>query len=114
MTEYWMPYHLGPSFKRYKKRKIDNDDMNTSMGFLLPYPKTDLIDNENVVINNMEIGHSSMQGYRINMEDAHVIEEFTGINDHTLVGVFDGHGFVVLLKPTYLTQPYPNHKKLVF
>jgi serine/threonine protein phosphatase PrpC len=32
-----------------------------------------------------------MQGYRVNMEDAHVIEEFTGINDHTLVGVFDGH-----------------------
>jgi len=93
MTEYWIPYHLGPSFKRYKKRKIDNDDddMNTSMGFLLPHPKTDLIDNENVVINNLEIGHSSMQGYRVNMEDAHVIEEFTGINDHTLVGVFDGH-----------------------
>jgi len=91
MSDYWLPLHIGPSFKRYKKRKTDNDDMNTSMGFLLPHPKTDIIDNENVIINNLEIGHSSMQGYRVNMEDAHIIEEITSAKGHTLVGVFDGH-----------------------
>ena len=90
-SEYWLPLHIGPSFKRYKKQKIDNDDMNTSMGFLLPHPKTDIIDNENVKINNLEIGHSSMQGYRVNMEDAHIIEEIATAKGHILVGVFDGH-----------------------
>lgn len=91
----WLPYHLEPSFKRLKKRKADddnnNDDMNTSMGYLLTQPKTEILDNENTIICGLEIGHSSMQGYRVNMEDAHIIEEFNDIKDHILVGVFDGH-----------------------
>jgi len=93
-SEYWLPLHIGPSFKRYRKRKNNDeneDDLNKSYGYLLPHPKTDIIDGENIIINDIEIGHSSMQGYRIHMEDAHTIEEITSIKNHTFIGVFDGH-----------------------
>ena len=35
---------------------------------------------------------SAMQGLRKSMEDAHVITELAGVEHHSLIGVFDGHG----------------------
>jgi serine/threonine protein phosphatase PrpC len=56
-------------------------------------PKTDKIDHVNVMINGLEIGHSSMQGYRVSMEDAFIIESIGGCKGvpHTLVAILDGH-----------------------
>jgi len=36
------------------------------------------------------VGHSSIQGWRSNMEDKHVIEDLN-LAGHSILGVFDGH-----------------------
>jgi len=42
---------------------------------------------------NMKYGVSAMQGWRDEMEDAHIVAETPrGAEDHTIFAVFDGHG----------------------
>ena len=92
---YWVPMHKAQFLRSKKSIATDNskvDELNTTSGFLLPYPKTKLLDNETVYTSaGLEIAHSSMQGYRRQMEDAHIIEDFDSIRQHTLVAVLDGH-----------------------
>ncbi|CAD7963256.1 unnamed protein product [Amoebophrya sp. A120] len=62
------------------------------MGAYLSEPKRDK-DSENQSGDGWDLGASSMQGWRANMEDAHlVLPSFGGDSDTFLVGVFDGHG----------------------
>ena len=58
---------------------------------LMSKPKINKIDHMNVVINGLEIGHSSMQGYRVSMEDAFIIDSLDSIEQHTVVAILDGH-----------------------
>lgn len=85
----WVPYHRCPSIYSTRKPKFEND----LPSFLLSKPKTKKLDGENIITSSgIEIGHSSMQGYRKNMEDHHIIQDFNGkCVDHTLVAVMDGH-----------------------
>lgn len=49
---------------------------------------------EQVLVNGLEIGHSSMQGFRPSMEDTHIIQPITTtsyITNHTFLSIFDGH-----------------------
>lgn len=43
-----------------------------------------------MTLNGLEIGHASMQGYRVNMEDEYIIDRMDSLPDHTLVGIMDG------------------------
>jgi serine/threonine protein phosphatase PrpC len=42
--------------------------------------------------DGLEIGSAEMQGWRLEMEDAHITMSMTSKPDHTFVAVFDGHG----------------------
>lgn len=61
------------------------------MAHLMKNPNTEKLQCENVEVNGMNIGHASMQGYRVSMEDEHIIETFESLPDHTLVAIMDGH-----------------------
>lgn len=59
------------------------------MGNLLDTPITEK-DGESKEIHALKIGIAGMQGWRVEMEDAHAAEALN--DDHCLVAVFDGHG----------------------
>ena len=52
---------------------------------------TKKLDGMNVHLSGLEIGHTSMQGFRCHMEDRHIIKRFKSLPDHTLLAVLDGH-----------------------
>eukprot|EP01035_Chromulina_nebulosa_P021687 gene21687-28065_t len=60
-------------------------------GFISKYPHKDKIDSINKVCCGLEIGHSSIQGYRFEMEDHYIIEEMKSAPNHILVAIMDGH-----------------------
>lgn len=62
------------------------------MGALLDTPRTEKF-NESGEGNNLRYGLSSMQGWRISMEDAHcAITQLPGhLKDWSFFAVFDGH-----------------------
>lgn len=87
----WRPYHKGMFLYRRRNHSYDNGDFGMS-DFLLSEPNTVKVDNELKKTGSLlEIGHSSMQGYRKTMEDKHIISDFHQLTDHTLVAVMDGH-----------------------
>ncbi len=45
-------------------------------------PKTEVLDAENMFLNGIELGHSSIQGFRVSMEDAHIIGK---LNDSSYI-----------------------------
>jgi serine/threonine protein phosphatase PrpC len=57
------------------------------------YRSTPLTDKNTVVESNESIGYAAcgMQGWRVNMEDAHIANINLG-DDIYIFGVFDGHG----------------------
>jgi protein phosphatase 1B len=61
------------------------------MGNMLDSPKTEREGELYTSSTGISIGVSSMQGWRGEMEDAHVIEDLRSKPDHVIVGVFDGH-----------------------
>lgn len=65
----------------------------------LTVPKTEKLNCENVMHNGMEIGHASMQGLRVHMEDEHIIGTMESLQDHTFVAVMDGKCFVFHVAP---------------
>jgi serine/threonine protein phosphatase PrpC len=83
----WLPYHRSPSFARKRKQRVQEEEFPS---WLMPQPDTTHIGGENVHINGLEIGHSSIQGYRQSMEDQHIITKLSLAN-HTLVAILDGH-----------------------
>lgn len=63
------------------------------MGSLLDKPNTEYIHADEGAANGLKYGVSSMQGWRMEMEDAHTIEpDVDGVPGHSLFAVFDGHG----------------------
>lgn len=63
------------------------------MGNLLDMPKTEKLHGAQFVSSTgIHVGVSSMQGWRIEMEDAHVVCDFPSKPDHIFVAVYDGHG----------------------
>ena len=63
------------------------------MGTLLDKPVTEKEDTAMGECNGLKYGVSGMQGWRVDMEDAHtVVEQIEGVPDHSLFAVFDGHG----------------------
>jgi hypothetical protein len=76
---------------RARRERAKRDELLEMLSYgLLPRPMTQPLDEELVTVNGHEIGHSAIQGYRVNMEDKHVITELN-IPNHTLMAVFDGH-----------------------
>lgn len=83
----WRPLHKCPSFATPRKRqRVEEEEAPSAF---LNAPVTKKLNCENVTINGCEIGHASMQGYRVSMEDEHIIEGFE-LKDHTLVAIMDG------------------------
>jgi serine/threonine protein phosphatase PrpC len=60
------------------------------MGNYLESPRTE----KNTERHGSNVGISSMQGWRISMEDTHIATNMPNADDHTLFAVFDGHGGV--------------------
>ena len=58
---------------------------------MLDAPRTDK-DSERKSCNGLDIGVTGMQGWRLEMEDAHIAQEMPSRPDHVFVAVFDGHG----------------------
>jgi hypothetical protein len=85
----WLPYHRRPNSLPLFRRRPDLDDDVAIPGFLLKHPKTEILHPENKIFGDIEIGHASMQGYRVSMEDEHVIDHLH-LKDHLLVAVMDG------------------------
>ena len=72
--------HAKPHWRdasRLRKRSREQARASNLPAHLMAKPKTEHIDREIVTINDMEIGHDSIQGYRITMEDAHIIGKLT-------------------------------------
>ncbi len=67
----WKPWNKHPSFNTEKRSKKNDERSMLIASGLLGEPKMDRVDGENVVIGDLEIGHSSMQGYRPSMEGSH-------------------------------------------
>lgn len=61
------------------------------MGNFLETPNTN---KKSIKFNNagINIGATGMQGWRLEMEDAEIVESMPSKPDHTLLSVFDGHG----------------------
>lgn len=83
----WLPFHRQPHFSVQKKRTPDEN----GSPFFMSKPNTRKIHRENVLFNGtIEAGHSSMQGYRVHMEDERIIDSMTELSDHILVAIMDG------------------------
>jgi hypothetical protein len=90
----WIQFSKRPSFA-LKKQKFTSDrkekkGMNGG-GYFLPEASTDKVNSFNNVLSSLEIGHSSMQGYRPNMEDACIAVSLKDLPDHVCVSILDGH-----------------------
>jgi len=63
------------------------------MGNLLETPKVEKVDCELYTTStNLDCGGVGMQGWRVEMEDAHIMTDLPSLPSHTLLAVFDGHG----------------------
>lgn len=87
------------------------------MGNMLETPRVEKDGELYTSSTGISIGTSSMQGWRGEMEDAHVIGDLPSKPDHFIVGVFDGHGgskaakfaadnFVSILEDTLTWKDY--------
>jgi protein phosphatase 1G len=60
---------------------------------MLSEPNKEFVDSERGEATGITWGVSSIQGWRIEMEDQHLIVPFIpGLEEHSLYAVFDGHG----------------------
>ena len=88
----WIPYSKRPSFAfRQREAKFEEEKMSNGGGHLLDKAVLGKINSFNTVLNSLEIGHSSMQGYRVSMEDACIATTMDDLPDHVVVGILDGH-----------------------
>lgn len=73
----------------------------------LTEPVTEHLKCENVKLHGLEIGHASMQGLRVSMEDEHIIDGINSTKDHALVAIMDGKAaphVVLQMQSLYLTS----------
>lgn len=62
------------------------------MGTLLDKPEIDKTTECEAGKNGLEFGASAMQGWRVEMEDAHtIVSSCEGLEGHSFVAVYDGH-----------------------
>ena len=88
----WIPFSKRPSFAfRQRKNRSEDEVMSNGGGHLLDKAAIEKVNSFNTVLNSLEIGHSSMQGYRVTMEDACIAAVMDGLPDHIVVGILDGH-----------------------
>lgn len=89
----WIPFSKRPSFavSRRLKSSSDEEGMSAGGGHLLLEPVTQKVNSFNTTISSLEIGHSSMQGYRVSMEDAYIAVAMKDLPDHIIVAILDGH-----------------------
>ena len=59
-------------------------------GNLLDTPKTEKTSEEVTTRTGLSIGATGMQGWRLEMEDAHIAKDMPSQDDHTFLAVFDG------------------------
>ncbi len=85
----WLPYHRRPNSSSLYTRRHSEQEDEAIPGFLLKHPKTEILHPENTKLCGIEIGHASMQGYRVNMEDEHLIDQLS-LKDHLILAVMDG------------------------
>lgn len=62
------------------------------MGNLLDSPNTAKMSEPFTSSTGLVVGSSGMQGWRLEMEDAHISCDMPSIASHTFVAIFDGHG----------------------
>jgi len=63
------------------------------MGNLLDAPRTEKLHTECVVTSSgLDAGSAGIQGWRIEMEDSHIIADIPSLKSHTFLSIFDGHG----------------------
>jgi len=88
----WLPLHRQPCWlSRSRTQQREEDDYAWLPSHLNPVAKTDRIGECNVVLNGLEIGHSSIQGFRQAMEDQYIASVLESAPGHTLVAILDGH-----------------------
>jgi hypothetical protein len=89
----WIPFSNRPSFvvRRKKSNVAENKGMINGGGYFLSEPSTDKVNGFNIILDSMEVGHSSMQGYRPNMEDECIAVVMKDLPDHVIVAILDGH-----------------------
>ena len=60
---------------------------------MLDKPKTEKPHSElKTMGSGLEVGATGMQGWRLEMEDAHIVQDLPSKPGHSLLAVFDGHG----------------------
>lgn len=63
------------------------------MGNLLDSPRTEKVDIDAYVSSSgLVCGACGMQGWRLEMEDAHIVKDMPSLPNHLFLAVFDGHG----------------------
>lgn len=83
--------------KSFSLSRLDRDlpaltQEKGKMGNLLDKPKDDKDSHELVTSEGIKVACSGMQGYRLEMEDAHILQKMPTKPTHTLLSIFDGHG----------------------
>ena len=118
----WRPFHQRPGvFAR--RRSMTHESQGHGYGgmsYFLDRPKTEQLHPLNITLNSLEIGHSSIQGYRPQMEDQFIAQTLPDLPDHVLVAVWDGHAgpgaaqFVSRRLPTVLslTEQFKSYLKM--
>lgn len=63
------------------------------MGNILDTPVTEKVHRQEFMSSSgINCGAAGMQGFRVNMEDTHILTDLPKLKDHTLLAIFDGHG----------------------
>jgi hypothetical protein len=104
----WQPLSRQPSYltTALRKKSTRRKKKNPGESFLLDEPRIEKLDEENVMTaSGLEIGHSSIQGYRRTMEDKHIISDFESLSDHSLVAIFDGMSFIYYIPDFFHRVP---------
>lgn len=63
-----------------------------SQGNFLDSPKVDKDSDSLTSSTGLDMGATGMQGWRLEMEDEHILTDMPSLPTHTFVAVFDGHG----------------------
>ena len=106
----WVPCHRQPSWLAYK-RKSRRDENAGLPAHLLPEPKMEHLHEIDMTINGLQCGHSSMQGYRVSMEDEFIMKDLETTANHTLFAILDGHaglGCAAISASKYVARPVPS------
>lgn len=82
--------HQRPSLYMRRKRRQPRLVQEVPSIFL-NVPETEELHRENLTFGDIEIGHCAIQGWRANMEDQFIIDNFSDLKDHIIVAIMDGH-----------------------